>query len=138
MMTGTPRGKTPSSKTVRIALGALLAFGALNAFGGGYYGMSGARGIPTEWLRGSPFTTYLVPSFILFFVVGGSLLAASIIVLSRRRLAFAAALAAGLVLLGWLAVQVTIIGYVSWMQPATLAAAVLILLLAPAVRRRSA
>src|SRR5690242_15281521 len=52
----------PASGHVRYLLGALLAFGALNAFGGGYYGLSGADGIPTEWLQGSPFSDYLVPS----------------------------------------------------------------------------
>jgi hypothetical protein len=37
-------------RALRLALGLLLAFGALNAFAGGYYGLSGARGVPTEWL----------------------------------------------------------------------------------------
>ena len=31
----------------RCSLGTLLAFIALNALGGGYYGLSGAEGIPT-------------------------------------------------------------------------------------------
>ena len=31
----------------RYTLGSLLAFIALNAFGGRYYGLSGAEGIPT-------------------------------------------------------------------------------------------
>lgn len=38
---------------IRYPLGGLLAFGALNAFGGGYYGLAGAPGVPTEWLEGS-------------------------------------------------------------------------------------
>ncbi len=36
----------------RRALGALLVFAAVNAFGGGYYGLSGAPGVPVEWLAG--------------------------------------------------------------------------------------
>ncbi len=40
---------------MRYALGALLAFAALNAFGGGYYAMSGAKDVPIDWLKGSPF-----------------------------------------------------------------------------------
>jgi hypothetical protein len=40
---------------VRRALGVLLAFGAINAFAGGYYGVSGAKSVPVEWLDGSPF-----------------------------------------------------------------------------------
>lgn len=39
----------------RFALGALLAFVAINAFGGGACGVLGAKGIPTEWLHGTPF-----------------------------------------------------------------------------------
>ena len=110
-------------------LGALLAVGALNAFAGGYYGLSGAEGVPREWLAGSPFTDYVLPSAILFVVVGGALALAATMVFSRHRLARRGAFAAAAVLLVWTAVQVAIIGYVSWMQPATFAAGVLVLAL---------
>lgn len=69
------------SSTIRYVLGGLLAFGALNAFGGGYYGLSGAKGVPTEWLEGSPFSDYTFPSVILLAVVGGSFLVAAVAVL---------------------------------------------------------
>jgi hypothetical protein len=111
-------------------LGGLLAFGALNAFAGGYYGLSGAPGVPREWLAGSPFADYVIPSLVLVLVVGGSLLIAAAAVLARLRTARPTAYAAAAILLIWIVVQVAIIGYVSWMQPATIAAAVLILLLA--------
>jgi hypothetical protein len=117
-------------ETLRYALGLLLGFAALNAFGGGYYGMTGARGIPTEWLLGSPFDSYFIPSLFLFVVVGGSFLVAAIAVLARWSLAWVAAIAAGAIVLGWIAVQVSLIGYVSWMQPATAIAGVVILRLA--------
>ena len=114
---------------IRYSLGGLLSFGALNAFGGGYYGLSGASGIPTEWLEGSPFPDYFVPSLILLVVVGGSFLLAAIAVFAGWRVARVAAVAAGLVVLGWLVAQVAIIGYVSWMQPTTAIAGVMVLLL---------
>jgi hypothetical protein len=114
---------------IRYSLGALLAFGAVNALGGGYYGLSGAEGVPTEWLRGSPFPDYFVPSLILVIVVGGSFSIASLAVLASLRIARLAALAAGLVVLCWLAVQLAIIGYVSWMQPTTAIAGVVVLVL---------
>ena len=123
---------------IRLVLGCLLAFGALNAFFGGYYGMSGAANVPTEWLAGSPFDDYFLPSLILFVVVGGSFLVAAIAVLARWRVARLAALAAGVIVLGWLAVQIAIIGYVSWMQPATAIAGLLVLLLAARAPRTSA
>jgi hypothetical protein len=115
---------------IRHSLGGLLAFGALNAFAGGYYGMSGAEDVPREWLEGSPFEDYFIPDLVLVVVVGGSLLAAAIAVFAGLRLARRTALTAGVVVLGWLAVETLIIGYVSWMQPATTLGALLILLLA--------
>ena len=114
---------------IRYSLGGLLAFGALNAFGGGYYGLSGAQGVPTEWLKGSPFPDYFVPSLLLLVVVGGSFVMAAIAVFAGLRIARLTAFAAGLVVLGWLAAQLAIIGYVSWMQPTTAVAGVLVLVL---------
>src|SRR5678815_5144665 len=93
--------------TIRYALGGLLFFGAVNAFAGGYFGLSGAKGVPTEWLKGSPFRDYFVPGLVLLVVVGGSFAVAAIAVFAGLRIARFAALAAGTVVLGWLAVQVT-------------------------------
>ena len=122
-------GREAHPMAVRYSLGSLLAFGALNAIGGGYYGLSGAEGVPTEWLEGSPFSDYFIPSLILLVVVGGSFVIAAIVVFAGLRIARVASLAAGLVVLGWLVAQVAIIGYVSWMQPTTAVAGVLVLLL---------
>ena len=115
--------------SIRTLLGSLFAFGALNAFAGGYYGLSGADGVPREWLAGSPFSDYVVPSLVLFVVVGGALALAAIMVFRGYPPARAIACAAAAVLLAWIVVQVAIIGYVSWMQPATFAAGLLMLLL---------
>jgi hypothetical protein len=120
----------PRKSSIRYALGGLLLFGALNAFAGGYYGLSGAPGVPAEWLEGSPFSDYTIPSLILFIVVGGSLVIASVAVFARSHIGRAGAFTAGTVLLSWIAVQLAIIGYVSWMQPATTVGGLLILLLA--------
>jgi hypothetical protein len=118
----------PHPTVIRYSLGGLLAFGALNAFAGGYYGMSGAEDVPREWLEGSPFDDYFIPGLVLFLVVGGSMLAAAIAVFAALRIARLAALGAGLVVLAWLAVETLIVGYVSWMQPATTIGALVILL----------
>lgn len=119
----------PQDRT-RYMLGVLLAFVALNAFAGGIYGMSGAEGVPIEWLEGSPFHDYFIPGLFLFAAVGGAFLFAAFTVLARRPQGRRAALGAAILVLAWLAIQVTIIGYVSWMQPATTVAAVIVLLLA--------
>lgn len=130
-------GNDRRSRVIRFSLASLLGFGALNAFAGGYYGLSGAEGVPLEWLAGSPFSDYTIPSAILFVVVGGSMLAAAIAVATRARVARAAAMAAGAIVLIWIAVQIAIIGYVSWMQPATAAGGLAVLTLASRVERRA-
>ena len=105
-------------------------FGAINAFAGGYSGVSGAPGVPLAWLAGSPFADYFIPSLILFVVVGGALALAALAVIARFRSARRSAVIAGAVVLGWIVVQVAIIGYVSWMQPATFLGGVAVLALA--------
>jgi hypothetical protein len=122
---------------LRNVLGGLLAFGALNAFAGGSYGMAGAEDVPKEWLEGSPFDDYFIPSLVLFVVVGGSFLAAAIAVFAKLRIARTTAFAAGVIVLGWIAVETAIIGYVSWMQPATTIGGLLVLLLARHLPTRS-
>lgn len=117
-------------KMVRYSMGVLLAFAALNAFGGGYYAMAGAEGVPLEWLEDSPFRNYLIPGIFLFVVVGGAFLTAAILAFVRSRHVRMAAFLAVAVVFGWLAVQLSIIGYVSWMQPVTAIVALVILLLA--------
>ena len=125
-----PEISTRSQNRIRIALGVLLAFVALNAFGGGYFGMSGAEGVPREWLDDSPFKDYFIPGLFLFVIVGGSFLSAAIAVFARSPKARLFAVGAAILVLAWLVVQVAIIGYVSWMQPATTIAAIIVLILA--------
>ncbi|PKO99973.1 MAG: hypothetical protein CVU13_00240 [Bacteroidetes bacterium HGW-Bacteroidetes-8] len=125
--------KTKPSGILRYTLGALLAFGALNAFGGGYYGIKGAEGVPLEWLEGSPFKDYFIPGLTLFLVVGGSFLTASIACFINHKLSRTLSFASVAIVFGWLVVQVIIIGYVSWMQPVTAVAGVIMFLLALAL-----
>ena len=121
--------KSKDKKIIRFTLGTLLAFLALNAFGGGFYGMSGAEGVPLELLEGSPFSSYFIPSLFLFVVVGGSALFASLAVFANSRFARLASFTNVLIVFSWLTVQVLIIGYLSWLQPATASISLVILLL---------
>lgn len=117
-----------AGRWVQIPLGILLLVLALNALGGGYYGMAGAKDIPIEWLKGSPFRDYFFPGLILLIFVGGSALVAAILVFIKHRLAKIAAFGSCAIVVIWLSVQVAIIGYVSWMQPTTAALTVIIFL----------
>lgn len=127
-------------KITRYTIAILLLLVAINALGGGYYGLTGAKDIPLEWLKDSPFKNYLLPSLFLFVVIGGSCLIAAIAVFRRRGWAGKAAFICSIILFAWLAAQVVIIGYVSALQPATAVAATLILLLSllyPKQQRKS-
>jgi len=75
------------------------------------------------------------PSAVLFVGVGGSCLLAAMSVFRRRRWARPAAFAAGAILLVWMAAQLILIGYTSWLQPAFVAIALLILVLTTALPR---
>ena len=122
---------------LRYPLGGLLAFAALCAFGGGVYGMRGAESVPVEWLEGTPFRSYRIPSLILFVVVGGALFVGAMAVLFDWIGARWFAVAASAIMLGWVGAQVAIIGYVSWLQPATACVGALALLLAAGTRARA-
>lgn len=98
---------------------------ALNAVGGAYWGLAGAEGVPREWLAGTPFESYVVPSLILLVAVGGGMGAAATAHLVNHSLAPEISVAAGSTLMGWILVQVLLIapnGGVSWLQPAMFAA----------------
>ena len=106
------------NKFVRYSLAAILFIVALNAFGGGYYGLSGAKDVPLEWLDGTPFDTYFIPGLFLLVVVGGSCLAAATGVIRAKAWGKKSADLAGLIMLTWIIAQLAMIGYVSWLQPA--------------------
>lgn len=117
------------SRAKDLLLGTLYAFATLNAFGGGWYGMAGAEGVPVEWLTGTPFSDYFIPSLILFVVVGGSFLLAAIAFFRHHPAAIAIGYIATAIVFAWLIIQVFLIGYVSWMQPATAIYAIILLIL---------
>ena len=103
---------------MRFALLVIELVVAANALGGGVYGLAGAKGVPTELLDGTPFRDFRVPSLTLLVAVGGSMGAAAVLTVVAWPTAAAwAAIAAGAILLTWIAVQVALIGYVSCLQP---------------------
>lgn len=98
---------------------------ALNAFGGGAFGLAGAPGLPREWLDGSPFSSYLIPSLVLIVAVGGVHAVAAVRFWQGYPRAWLLGRAAGVILVVWIVAQVATIGYVSWLQPAMGATALL-------------
>jgi len=116
-------------KTVRILLGITLSLIGLNALGGGYYGMAGAENVPLEWLKGSPFKSYFFPSLFLFIVIGGICFTAAVAVFKNSGYAKQLSVLSAILLWSWIIIQVIVIGYVSWMQPAIFISGILILVL---------
>jgi hypothetical protein len=106
------------------ATAALAALVALNAAGGAAYGLAGARDVPPEWLDGSPFSSYRVPSLVLGAGVGGTSAAAALAAWRGGPAAAPAAVLAGAVLTAWIAAQVAVIGLRSPLQPAMAAAGI--------------
>jgi hypothetical protein len=95
----------------RVALIALDGFTAVTAAGGGIAlaaGVEGAR-FPAAWLRGTPFSSYVVPGLILAGVVGGSATVAAAATLRSPRVGGPASLLAGLVLIGWIAGEIALL-----------------------------
>ena len=117
-------------KLVRISLIVLQLLIMFNAFGGGIYGFFGAPGVDPAWLDGSPFSSYFIPSLFLFIVIGGGLALATGAWVRRSRLAPRLSLLMGVLLMGWIAAQLAMIGSVSWLQPAIFVAGVAITALA--------
>ncbi len=123
-------------KLAKIALIAIQVLVMLNAFGGGFYGLNGAKAIPRSWLDGSPFHSFLIPSLFLFVTIGGGMLVACIAWWRKSRIAPWFSLGMGVLLMLWIVVQVSIIGYVSWMQPVSFIAGAAIVTLAGVIVRK--
>lgn len=101
---------------IRIALFVVDVFVALTAIGGGIALVAGLEEgrFPLEWLRGTPFGSYVVPGLILAVVVGGSAAVAAAATLISPNAGGLASTVAGVVMMGWIAVEVLILKQPSW------------------------
>jgi hypothetical protein len=123
---GTRRGRR---STLEIVLVGLLLAVALPAVAGGIGLLTGVIEPPAEDLADTPFDSYVIPGVLLAVVVGGSAAIAAAALWKRHRHAPAVALVAGLGLVIWIAVQMTMIQF-SPLQPAYLVAGAAIAALA--------
>jgi hypothetical protein len=96
-------------KPIRITIGLLAAFIALTAGGGGIAILTGLDTFPMEWLEGTPFPNYTIPALLLSVAVGGSSLLAAVMVFAGRAGDPIAAMAAGLIVAGYIVVEVLIL-----------------------------
>ena len=114
---------------VRLAIGIPEAFIALSAIGGGILMLAGSyqngvlieaggRGqFPLEWLANTPFNDYTIPALILAICVGGSSLIGAVTIFTGRKIGVLASLVAGLVLAGYIVVEIVMLRQgVSWIE----------------------
>lgn len=131
-------------RNVRIALVVVDLFAAVSAIAGAVGLVVGFMNIPLSVLRGTPFADFTLPALLLGVVVGGSALAAAAIALFGPRTlalfgpwrfdALASATAGG-IMVGWMTIEVALIGLDVWLQPAYLAVGLLMIALAVLLQR---
>jgi hypothetical protein len=104
-------------KTIRIVVVVVNLFAALSAFAGALGLVIGYMDIPLDVLRTTPFADFTVPALLLGVVVGGSALAAALIALFEPlRFDALASVAAGCIMVGWITIEIALIGLGSWLQ----------------------
>ena len=109
------------SRIAFVILLLLEAFHALSALFGGFNLMSDptaeSLGMQIQWLNGTPFGNYFWPGFILFTVNGLGNTAGFVCSLRKKRAFPLLGAMLGLIMMGWITVQVLLIGYKSFLQP---------------------
>jgi hypothetical protein len=96
-------------EVIRIVLLVIAAFIATSAIEGGVAVVEGVvfgYKLPLAWLAGTPFSDYTIPGLALAIVVGGSALLAAATAFIHREWAVLVSVLAGLVMAGYLVVEV--------------------------------
>jgi hypothetical protein len=96
-------------EAIRIALLAIAAFIATSAIEGGVAVLGGVvfgYKLPLSWLAGTPFSDYTIPGLALAIVVGGSALIAAATIFIHREWAVLVSVVAGVVMDGYLLVEI--------------------------------
>ncbi len=108
-------GRT-AARSVLIALDGAVG---LTAIGGGIALLAGleADRYPLEMLDGTPFIDYTLPGLILSVVVGGSAAIATLNTIRHPRTGAVGSIAAGAILVGWIAGEVVLLREPSGINP---------------------
>jgi hypothetical protein len=125
-------------RVTRVTLIVVNLFAALSAFAGAL-GLVVGPIVPLSVLSTTPFAAFTFPALLLGVVVGGSALAAALILwFGPRRIALFEPLrfdaltsaVAGCIMVGWITIEIAMIGLGSWLQPLYLAVGLLMIGLA--------
>lgn len=93
----------------------LHLFNAVSALGGSIYLVNGGY-MPQDFLRYSPFNSFLIPGLILGFVVCGSGLISFLLFTINNSKKYYISLFAGIIMCGWIVCELLIIRVFSWLQ----------------------
>src|SRR5690349_15797436 len=106
-----------NERRIRAGVVAIDLFEAASAIAGAVGLVVGFMNIPVTALNGTPFADFTVPALLLGVVVGGSALVAALFAAfgPRPMDAFVSA-AAGCITIGYLIVEIALIGLVAWPQ----------------------
>ncbi len=134
-MRTTPATRHPDTG-LRVGLGLLELSIGTSAVWGGVMLMTDRWNMPADWLRHTPFDSWLLPGLALVGLIGGTQLVAGLALLSHHPAARTASIAAGLILVGWIVVQLVWLRKLHpVMQPTMLAAGAAIIALASRLPR---
>lgn len=103
------------SRTYKTLVG-ISIFNAVSAIGGGMSLVTGTLPVPKDLLRHTPFDTYVIPGLFLGVVIGGSALAGAVALLTHTKGSRLISQAAGVIMVGWIAVETILIQGFSWLQ----------------------
>jgi hypothetical protein len=102
---------------IRIAVAAIDLFEAVSAIVGAIGLVVGFMNIPVAVLSGTPFADFTIPALLLGVVVGGSALVAAVVsALGHRYYDAVASGIAGGITVGFLTVEIAMIGLGAWPQ----------------------
>lgn len=103
-------------------------------YGGIGLALNDAIGMPDTWLRNSPFDSWLLPGVLLVLVVAVPMSVAAAMEVARGGRAWLMSEFAGVVLVGWIVVEVLLMRRYNVLQPVMAAVGLLVVLLARQAR----
>lgn len=118
---------------MRLLLFLLLAFIALSSIVSGMFMLcypdGSLLGLSTALLKDTPFQSFTIPGIVLTVLVGGTSLVAVVLNVLAHPMRYNWAIAAGLVLTGWIFIQMLFVNTLHWLQFVYLFSALMVLLL---------
>lgn len=109
------------SRSLNILLGSLQAINGLSALLGGFMLITDSTGqslgLNPGWLHNTPFPNYLIPGIILFLLIGLFNIWGMWLTFNKKGKRATFGTVFGMILMGWIIVQVIWIGYQDFLQP---------------------